>query len=101
VPISSVAGTPLGSDGRMPSENQSAGSVNPPTAGQFQSLVSFGGSPGLTRTDWETVKGSAMLEAGTTAFDATVAGQTSQHAPQGWYPKAERVLQISQAFRRE
>ncbi len=42
VPISTVSNTPPGSDGRMPTVNES-GSALLPTSNQFRSFVSFGG----------------------------------------------------------
>ena len=46
VPLSDTPGTPIGSDGRGPttaSQTALGQTVNPATAGQFQSVISFGG----------------------------------------------------------
>ncbi len=43
VPLSSVANTPPGSDGRAPTGVNESGSLNPPTANQFSSGMAFGG----------------------------------------------------------
>lgn len=74
VPISSVPGTPPGSDGRMPLANDS-GSPNQPTVGQFKSFISFGGAPGLKRADWLVVSNSPILKAGTEPFSANLAAE--------------------------
>ncbi len=75
VPISSTNGIPPGSDGRMSTTNESYGSLNIPTTGQFSSLVPFGGLPGLTRSDWQAVSNSVILQPGTNAFSDVVAQQ--------------------------
>ncbi|MCC7374596.1 MAG: hypothetical protein IT581_08065 [Verrucomicrobiales bacterium] len=74
VPISSVAGTPPGSDGRMTNRNES-GSALLPTTNQFRNVVAFGGVPGLTSNQWIAVSNSPILKAGNTAFSPTVASE--------------------------
>src|SRR6267154_369097 len=63
VPISTVTNDPPGSDGRMPTDNDS-GSVLLPTTNQFQGFISFGGVSGLTSNTWRTVSNNAALRAG-------------------------------------
>ena len=70
-PLSNVAGTPFGSDGRGPaagSENES-GTVSDATAGQFQAWVPHAG--GLVATNLAVRAGSALLT-GTSSFGAAV-----------------------------
>ena len=66
VPISTVTNDPPGSDGRMPTVNDS-GSVLLPTTNQFVGYVSFGAIPGLTSNAWRTASNSVLLQ-GTNAF---------------------------------
>ena len=73
VPIGTVVGTPPGSDGRMPTGVNESGTYNPPTPNQFQSLVAFGGIPGLVGSDWLAVSNSSILQAGATPFSGAVA----------------------------
>jgi hypothetical protein len=73
VPISQTAGTPPGSNGGQPTGNESTGVFVPPTAKQFQSLLSFGAIPGLKEADWRTVSNNAALNAGTTPFSVALA----------------------------
>lgn len=73
VPISRVAGTPPGSDGRVPNSNESTGIYVAPTAGQFKSLSMLGGSSGLTQPVWTQLRNSAGLNAGTSPLTGTVA----------------------------
>lgn len=73
VPISRVAGTPPGSDGRVPNSNESTGIYVAPTAGQFSSLSMLGGSLGLTQPVWTQLGNSAGLNAGTSPLTGTVA----------------------------
>ncbi|MGE3309431.1 MAG: hypothetical protein AB7O66_05620 [Limisphaerales bacterium] len=75
VPISTTVGTPLGSDGRQPTGNESTGVFTPPTGGQFRGHMSFGAVPGLTQTQWQTVSNSTVLNAGTTPFSGAVASE--------------------------
>ncbi len=72
VPISSVVGSPPGSDGRMTNRNES-GSFLLPTTNQFRGFVAFGGVTGLTSNNWVTVGNSAVLKAGATPFSLAVA----------------------------
>lgn len=72
VPISATAGTPAGSDGRMPIVNDS-GSPNLPTEGQFSSFIGFGAVAGLVRADWMAVSNSVILQAGSEPFSGNVA----------------------------
>ena len=56
VPLSPTNGVPPGSDGRAPTQAQQISdglTINPPTVGQFQGLISFGGLAGLTYADWQ------------------------------------------------
>ena len=78
VPLSSTVSNPPGSDGRAPTQAQQIAdglTINPSSAGQFQSMISFGGVPGLAYADWQTVSNSTILNQGTTPFSATVAEQ--------------------------
>src|SRR5882724_5480560 len=61
VPISTVTNDPRGSDGRMPTDNDS-GSVLLPTTNQFQGFISFGGIPGLTSNAWRVASNSVLLQ---------------------------------------
>jgi hypothetical protein len=81
VPISSVAGTPAGSDGRMTNRNES-GSALLPTTNQFRGFVAFSGIPGLTSNQWVTVSNSAALKAGTGVFSSALA--TEMQLPRGF-----------------
>lgn len=74
VPISSQAGVPRGSDGRMSLVNES-GSALQPTSRQFSGLASFGSVTGLKFSDWLAVSNSVILKAGNTAFSPDVAAQ--------------------------
>jgi len=76
VPISTNALDP-GSDGRMTNFNQSAGSVNLPTANQFKGFLSFGGLPGLRSNAWVRLKSFPDLVAGSSPFSPTVAAEMS------------------------
>ncbi|MBI4325986.1 MAG: hypothetical protein HY674_12065 [Chloroflexi bacterium] len=76
VPLSSTNNVPPGSDGRAPTQTQQLAeglTANTPTANQFQHLTPFGGIPGLTFADWQTVTNSTVLKAGTTPFAVAVA----------------------------
>lgn len=76
VPISTVVGTPPGSDGRSPTQAQQQAdglTLNPPTTNQFRSLISFGSIPGLAQSDWLAVSNSTVLKQGTTPFNGAVA----------------------------
>jgi Putative Ig domain len=73
VPISTTTNDPPGSNGLMPTNNESSGSVNLPTANQFQGLLSFGAVPGLTSNEWINLTNYADLEAGSAAFSGGVA----------------------------
>jgi hypothetical protein len=75
VPISRVVGTPPGSDGRVSFSNESTGIYVNPTTGQFRSLSLLGGTVGLRRSAWQTLRNSAILNAGTTNVTAAVAEQ--------------------------
>jgi hypothetical protein len=77
VPISTTAGLPPGSDGRMP-ESNSSGSQNTPT-NQFQGFVFFGGIAAPTNS--AALKESVVLQQGTTAFSGDVA--TQMQLPRG------------------
>ncbi|MBL9127211.1 MAG: hypothetical protein JNL97_06175, partial [Verrucomicrobiales bacterium] len=80
VPISSVAGAPPGSDGRMTNRNES-GSALLPTTNQFRGFVAFGGVPGLASNQWVAARGSSVLQAGSGAFSAALA--TTMRLPVG------------------
>ena len=76
VPLSPTNGVPPASDGRAPTQATQIAeglTINPPTASQFQGLLSYGGIPGLSRTAWQTVKNDAGLQAGTNAFSGALA----------------------------
>ena len=77
VPISTNVNPAIGSDGRMSNFNESAGLPFPPglfpTNNQFRGLISFGGIPGLTLSQWQVVSNNAGLRNGTNAFSGTVA----------------------------
>ena len=73
VPISKVAGTPPGSDGRVPNSNESTGIYVAPTAGQYRTVSVLGGSSGLTQAGWSVLKNSAGLNAGTSALTGALA----------------------------
>lgn len=75
VPISVTAGSPPGSDGRMPTGLNESGTYNPPTTNQFRGFLSLGGIPGLVQADWQAVSNSTVLKAGSTPFDGDVAEQ--------------------------
>lgn len=74
VPISSIASTNTGSDGRLNSTNYS-GSGLPATTNQFRGSIAFGASIGLSLTNWQTRSNSVLLKAGTTNFNDAVAIQ--------------------------
>ena len=74
VPISAVTNVPPGSDGRMATNNESFGSVNPPTAYQFAGVGAFAAGVGLASADWLAMSNSPYLT-GSNAFSSTVAGQ--------------------------
>ena len=69
VPLSSVAGTPSGSDGRAPAtgEENESGGFGDPSPGQFTSWFQTGG--GLVASDWVTKSASTLLN-GATSFGA-------------------------------
>ncbi len=73
VPISQQVGVPPGSNGNQPTGNESTGTFVPPTAKQFQNLMSFGAIPGLKESEWRAVSNNAALNAGNTAFSGQVA----------------------------
>ena len=75
VPISRVAGTPPGSDGRVPNSNESTGIYVQPTAGQFSTLSMLGGSSGRTQPVWAQLRNSAGLNAGTSPLTGAVAAE--------------------------
>ena len=74
VPISTVSNSPPGSDGRMTTVNES-GSNLLPTTNQFRGLITFGGTPGLTRSAYLTASNSVALRNGTNAFNGALAQQ--------------------------
>ncbi|MCL5098221.1 MAG: hypothetical protein M1608_11980 [Candidatus Omnitrophica bacterium] len=57
----------------MPTNNESYGSVNLPSANQFQGLLSFAAVPGLTSNEWINLTNHADLQAGTKPFDGEIA----------------------------
>ena len=75
VPISQVAGTPPGSDGRVPNSNESTGLYVPPTAGQFRTMLMVGGSSGLRQAGWSVLRNSSGLNAGSSALTGAVAAE--------------------------
>lgn len=72
VPISTVTNDPPGSNGQMPASNAS-GSVLLPTTNQFQSFISFGGTPGLTLNAWQAVSNNPALRSGSSPFSGALA----------------------------
>jgi hypothetical protein len=74
VPISRTAGVPAGSDGRVPNNNESTGVYVQPSGGQFRSLHTVGGSSGLKKASWMTLRSSAMLNLGSGKLDGALAG---------------------------
>jgi len=75
VPISTTVGNPPGSNGQQPTSNESAGSLATATGKQFRGAVTLGAIPGLKQEDWLAVSNSPVLQAGTTALNASVADQ--------------------------
>jgi len=75
VPISNTNNVPPGSNGKMPTGMNESGSVNLPTAGQFQSLLTVGATPGLTRQVWTNLSHSSDLQNGSVAFSGSLAVQ--------------------------
>src|SRR5262245_1924800 len=72
VPISTVTNVPPGSDGRMPTANESNSGLQP-TTNQFQGFLSLGGVPGLTSNIWSTLNNNDALRNGTGPFSGTLA----------------------------
>jgi len=70
LPISTTAGNPPGSDGRVPTGVNESGSYTVATDGQFRSVVISGG--GTAPTDW-TRKSADPLLGGASAFSAALA----------------------------
>ncbi len=79
VPISPTVGDPPGSNGLQPTGNESTGIFTPPTPGQFQGLMMFGGTTGLNGFNIDKIRSSSILRAGVTPFSAVVA--TEMHLP--------------------
>lgn len=82
VPLSPEVGNPPGSDGRAPTvEDQTLEGLTttPPTAGQFQGLLAYGGTAGLRYEDWTAAGESTELDAGSAAFSGDLAEQ--MHLP--------------------
>ena len=75
VPITSTVNTNVGSDGRMPTTNETYDSSNLPTSNQFAGLLSFGAIPGLLSNNWRTVSNVVQLRYGTNAFSGWLADQ--------------------------
>jgi hypothetical protein len=75
VPISTVAGSPPGSDGRMTTINESTNLPAIPTTNQFRGFTSFGAIPGLTQSAWLAASNSPALRFGTNAFNGNIASQ--------------------------
>jgi hypothetical protein len=75
VPISTITNVPPGSDGQMPTQNESYGSANLPTTNQFQGFVSFGAVPGLASNIWIGLTNYADLQAGSAPFSGSVAAE--------------------------
>ena len=75
VPISTATNVPLGSNGRQPTTSASTGLPANPSPNQFRSFLSFGAALGLPLAQWQQASNSAVLKAGSTAFNAAVAGQ--------------------------
>ena len=72
-PLSREAGNPEGSSGKGPVGNASTGIYTPPTAGQFQSMLSGGSSAGLTSSQWKAMRTSGGLLTNAQAFGGAVA----------------------------
>ena len=78
VPVSSTSAPPpatAGSNGHQPTTTEPNGLVETPTPKQFQGLMSFGGIPGKTLANWQSISNDATLHAGVTPFSADVAGR--------------------------
>jgi hypothetical protein len=73
VPISRVAGTPPGSDGRVPFSNESSSIFVTPTAGQYRALSVMSGSSGLKQSAWSTLKNNQGLNTGTVSLTGNLA----------------------------
>ena len=76
MPLSPTPGNPPGSDGRAPTRNDQLDdglTTVPPTPGRFQNLLTWGGTTGRQRSDWQDAAGSAELESGDTAFSQALA----------------------------
>jgi hypothetical protein len=82
VPLSNVAGTPPGSDGRAPApgEANESGSFNDAAPGQFLPWLPFAG--GVVPIDWVT-KGVAPTLTGTTAIGAALRDMQLPSAARG------------------
>ena len=70
VPISATPGSPVGSDGRMPTGLNGSGSYTTPTIGQFQGFGPFSG--GASATNKTLLKNAGGLD-GTHSFNAAIA----------------------------
>ena len=78
VPVSfNVAPPPAieGSNGEQPATTEPSGIFGSATPNQFKGLISFGGIPGLTLTNWQAVSTNATLQAGVTPFSGDLATQ--------------------------
>lgn len=75
VPISTNRNNPPGSNGQMPSSNESANSHEIPKGHAFRGLLSYGGLPGLRRADWITRSNDMNLRSGTSSAPFTVLAQ--------------------------
>ena len=78
VPVSPTPAPPpaiAGSNGQQPTSTEPDGALGAAAPKQFTGLMSFGGIPGKKLADWQTVSGSAALNAGATPFSGALATQ--------------------------
>ncbi|NDC78970.1 MAG: hypothetical protein EBZ67_14050, partial [Chitinophagia bacterium] len=75
VPISTITNVPPGSNGKLPTTSASTGLTATASPNQFRSFLSFGAALGLPFSQWQQASNSAVLKAGTTAFNGAVATQ--------------------------
>jgi hypothetical protein len=78
VPVSfNVAPPPAseGSNGQLPLTTEPAGIFGSATPKQFTGLLTFGGIPGQTLTNWQAIATNTTLQAGATPFSGNLATQ--------------------------
>jgi hypothetical protein len=81
MPLSQTIGDPPGSNGNQPGGNESSGIFVPPSPGQFRNLLSLGGIPGLSQSDWVAMSDVPTLRQGNTPFSGSLA--ESMFRPRG------------------